>query len=340
VADIFVSYAREDEDRVRVLVTALKAEGWSVFWDRRVPAGKTWRDHIGQALTSARCVLVVWSKSSVKSSFVTEEADDGKERGILIPVLLDAVVPPLGFRNIHAADLSASFLNTESEQFEELCAGIGALAPAAPQEVATPARDTAVAVAQPGSPVRRVGPLRVAGVIAVIAVIALTVVYGYRLISDRYAAGRVATPTSLPSGPGNDESATEPAAPAKSESPKPAWTVLRYDIFWCDGNASAARSSAEELSRALKSAGVADIRIRAYDGAFRARAESEGFASGLYAAAAIRYYGTVEQQAAEQAKAFLLESSRTDLVLEEVSSKSPTPGILSIFTCPGFGAAR
>ena len=34
MADIFVSYASDDRDRVQSLVEALEAEGWTVWWDR------------------------------------------------------------------------------------------------------------------------------------------------------------------------------------------------------------------------------------------------------------------------------------------------------------------
>lgn len=106
MTDIFVSYAREDEARVRALVDALEAAGHTVFWDRRIPAGRSWREHIGAALESARCVVAVWSRHSITSAFVAEEADAGAQRSVLLPVLLDAVLPPLGFRGVHAADLS------------------------------------------------------------------------------------------------------------------------------------------------------------------------------------------------------------------------------------------
>jgi hypothetical protein len=106
MADVFVSYAREDETRVAALVQLLEARGLSVFWDRRIAPGSTWRETIGQALADARCVVVAWSRHSIGSSFVAEEADDARNRGILVPVLIDAVQPPLGFRSLQAADLS------------------------------------------------------------------------------------------------------------------------------------------------------------------------------------------------------------------------------------------
>jgi hypothetical protein len=77
MADIFITYAREDEPRIRDLVKALEGQHWSIFWDRRIPAGQTWRSYIGQALTDARCVVVAWSRHSLASHFVAEEADEG-----------------------------------------------------------------------------------------------------------------------------------------------------------------------------------------------------------------------------------------------------------------------
>ena len=94
MADIFLSYSREDEARIKSLVTEFEAQGWTVFWDRRIPAGETWRSYIGTALQDARCIVVAWSQSSIESQWVAEEADEGKARKILVPVLLDQVPAP------------------------------------------------------------------------------------------------------------------------------------------------------------------------------------------------------------------------------------------------------
>src|SRR5262245_26006322 len=103
MADIFISYARKDRARVRPLADALSAQGWSVWWDRQIPAGRTFDQVIAEALGSARCVVVVWSKESVASNWVREEAEEGRRREILIPVLFDNARPPLGFGRIQAA---------------------------------------------------------------------------------------------------------------------------------------------------------------------------------------------------------------------------------------------
>ncbi len=61
MADIFISYVREDIDAAAKLAEALEAQGWLVFWDRRIPAGKRFDDFLNEQLEAARCVIVLWS---------------------------------------------------------------------------------------------------------------------------------------------------------------------------------------------------------------------------------------------------------------------------------------
>jgi hypothetical protein len=134
--DIFISYAREDERRAKELADVLEGYGWSVFWDQTIPTGKTWRNYIGQALTDARCVIVLWSQVSINSAWVIEEADEGKRRQVLTPVLIESVEPPLGFRQIQAADLKGWRPGQTSQKFNRLIEDIGKLV----RSEATPAR--------------------------------------------------------------------------------------------------------------------------------------------------------------------------------------------------------
>lgn len=105
MADVFVSYDRDDRERIAKLVELLEAQGWSVFWDRDIPSGESWRSHLLGALERARCVVVLWTDRSIESDWVAEEADFARQRDVLVPVLLDPVAPPLGFRTIQAASL-------------------------------------------------------------------------------------------------------------------------------------------------------------------------------------------------------------------------------------------
>jgi adenylate cyclase len=105
MADIFVSYASEDRDRIKPLIELLEGEGWSVWWDRELVAGPSFEEKIEEALEAARCVVVAWSESSIKSRWCRAEANDGAERDLLVPVRVDDVRPPLAFRSSHTASL-------------------------------------------------------------------------------------------------------------------------------------------------------------------------------------------------------------------------------------------
>jgi len=76
-----------------------------VFWDPKVRPGETWRRKITKELDAARCVIVLWSESSVESHWVEQEAEEGQRRRILVPAMIDRVTIPLGFRNLQAANL-------------------------------------------------------------------------------------------------------------------------------------------------------------------------------------------------------------------------------------------
>jgi sulfatase modifying factor 1 len=133
MSDIFISYARQDRPRAEGIAKALEAHGWSVWWDWNIPAGKTFRQVIQEQLDQARCVIVLWSAASITRKWVIEEASEGEERGILVPAFIERVRPPLGFRSIQAADLTAWAGDTTAPTFQKLCSDIRlVVAPAAP----------------------------------------------------------------------------------------------------------------------------------------------------------------------------------------------------------------
>ena len=106
MSDIFISYASADRERARLLADALANKGWSVWWDRTIPPGKEFDQVIEEALDAAKCVVVLWSKTSTASSWVKTEAAEAMRRKILVPALIDETKIPLEFRRLQAADLS------------------------------------------------------------------------------------------------------------------------------------------------------------------------------------------------------------------------------------------
>jgi hypothetical protein len=87
------------------MVEALRAEGFDVWWDHGIQAGSEWDRSIHKELYAAKVVIAIWSNASVAAPWVKEEATVGRNRGVLLPVRIDEVDPPLGFMMIQAADL-------------------------------------------------------------------------------------------------------------------------------------------------------------------------------------------------------------------------------------------
>jgi hypothetical protein len=105
MTDVFISYKKEDAARVEPIARGLSQAGYEVWWDHNIPPGQNYRDVIGAALSTAKCVMVVWSNLSASAQWVLDEADEGKKRNVLLPVMIDEVEIPYGFRQIEAARL-------------------------------------------------------------------------------------------------------------------------------------------------------------------------------------------------------------------------------------------
>jgi hypothetical protein len=128
MADIFISYARPDRPRAEQLAHALERVGWSVWWDREIPPGRSFDEVIEEALSLARCVIVLWSEASVRSEWVKTEASEAAQRHILVPILADGARIPLEFRRIQAAAID-DWRNLESNAgWAQLCDAVSVLA--------------------------------------------------------------------------------------------------------------------------------------------------------------------------------------------------------------------
>lgn len=106
MAQVFLSYAREDRLCAERLARVIESAGHQVWWDRRLDGGEEFSAEIEVALDRADVVLVAWSKDSVKSRWVRDEAATGGDNGRLMPVSIDGSRPPMGFRQFHTIDLT------------------------------------------------------------------------------------------------------------------------------------------------------------------------------------------------------------------------------------------
>ncbi|HOZ51324.1 MAG TPA: TIR domain-containing protein [Chitinophagaceae bacterium] len=103
MADIFISYSSEDKTIVQKIASLLEEKNWTVWWDRKIPLGEAYDLVIETELEEAKCVLVIWTKRSVQSEWVRNEALEASSNKKLVPVILESVKIPLVFKRIESA---------------------------------------------------------------------------------------------------------------------------------------------------------------------------------------------------------------------------------------------
>lgn len=126
-ATVFLSYSRDDQKRAIQLIKAIEEAGYSVWWDGLLGGGERYFQRTQTALEAAKAVVVLWSRVSVGSHWVHDEATRGRNAGTLIPVSLDGTPPPLGFGQFQTIDLSHAKLRGTDPAVGAVVAAIGAL---------------------------------------------------------------------------------------------------------------------------------------------------------------------------------------------------------------------
>lgn len=125
--DIFISYAQDDRAWAEVFVRALEDRGWTVWWDRRIPVGDPFDEVIERQLAGARCAVVIWSQTSMRSRWVRSEAAAAEKRGILVPIVIDDSDLPLGFDVLQTASLADWKPGTAHVEFDRCMTAIATL---------------------------------------------------------------------------------------------------------------------------------------------------------------------------------------------------------------------
>jgi hypothetical protein len=94
--DIFVSYARANEERVAPLVELLRRKGYRVFFDQReLVVGYDFKKQLDSSIPASRVLVLCWSKEAAESKYVLSELfrAKGLKRPVL-PWLLDSTELP------------------------------------------------------------------------------------------------------------------------------------------------------------------------------------------------------------------------------------------------------
>ena len=98
--EVFVSYSREDNDKVLALTAKLRAAGVPLWMDvRSIDGAAMWGEEIVNALDKAKVLLLMVSESAVHSHNVTKEVLLASERkGHILPVDLELTQIPPGLK--------------------------------------------------------------------------------------------------------------------------------------------------------------------------------------------------------------------------------------------------
>ena len=119
MADVFLSYAREDIEQAQQIADALAHGGWTVWWDPKIRTGTEWEQVLLPELEIARCVVVLWSSRSIRSDWVLKEVEAAAERTVLVPALIEMSPIPATANTIQAADLTKWRGDLRAAEFQE-----------------------------------------------------------------------------------------------------------------------------------------------------------------------------------------------------------------------------
>ena len=109
MADVFISYASEDRERIVPIVQTIRSQrAGQVFQDyTSIVPGERWHARIVEALRQATTVVVFWCRHSAASEHVREEYQAGLDAlKDMLPVLLDDTPLPDPLRAFQWIDFS------------------------------------------------------------------------------------------------------------------------------------------------------------------------------------------------------------------------------------------
>jgi TolB-like protein/tetratricopeptide (TPR) repeat protein len=124
---VFLSYSRADQKDANLIIKALQQAGYSVWWDGLLEGGERFANTTESALANAKAVVVLWSKTSIGSHWVHDEATRGRDSKKLVPLSLDGSDPPLGFGQFQCIDVSRSKSKPSSAEITKMLRAVAAL---------------------------------------------------------------------------------------------------------------------------------------------------------------------------------------------------------------------
>ncbi|HEX2674301.1 MAG TPA: toll/interleukin-1 receptor domain-containing protein [Polyangiaceae bacterium] len=209
---IFVSYARQDTPMVEPLVECLRRRGFEVTWDNDLPFGKRYREVLRAEIESADRVIVAWTRASVTSLWVQQEADLAFKERKLLPLRFETAEPPMPFGAIQSGDFTGWNRTPDAECFLRLISELDSPRPSLPPNQHVGSTRPVVGPARPGASGQHV-PLILGSFAAVVIGVSIL----YRII-----------PSSTPVTGTRVVQTASQEAPAPTSTPRPVDVPVHY----------------------------------------------------------------------------------------------------------------
>ena len=92
MADVFISYARDERARADQVKAALEGLGLSVFLDvEGLDGGDVFSDVLDRQVKTSGAVLGLWSPHALSRPWVRIECQIARDRGVLVPALIEPI---------------------------------------------------------------------------------------------------------------------------------------------------------------------------------------------------------------------------------------------------------
>ena len=153
MADVFISYARENQLFAQRVAEAVRREGYDVFWDDDLPPHLSYGEVITEKIGNARAAIVIWSKDAAASEWVRAEADLARSHKKLIQTSIDDHPLPMPFNQIQYAAIGDWTGEPDHPGWRKVRASLATLAGRQPHTVSPPAAPPLAATPAPAAPV-------------------------------------------------------------------------------------------------------------------------------------------------------------------------------------------
>lgn len=120
---IFISYSHADTDRVVPIITRLQTDGYRIWFDEGIEAGREWAVNIVDHLNTSTCVVAFLTQNYLISENCMDEIEHAKNKKIptLIIYLDDIDIPDwFAMRHGRTQAIFCSHYETEEKLFSRI----------------------------------------------------------------------------------------------------------------------------------------------------------------------------------------------------------------------------